>query len=147
MSDVWDEVLLALGRELGIDGLCTDEQGCCRLVFDGQRVLELRPAPQQQRLLLSCRLLTSGPTTLDQSELLLRANAWCAGAGGGWFALDETQRLCLQHAFVPVDDSASALLQRIEGLLDAVERWELRLDASVASSTSVAAMAPWMQKV
>lgn len=144
--DAWEEVLLALGGELGIDGLRADEQGCCRLVFDGRRMLELRVAPPQRRLLLSCRLLTSGPTS-DQGTLLLRANAWGAGAGGGWFALDEAQHLCLQHAFVPAGDSAGALLQRIEGLLDAVERWELRLEAPVASSTSAAAMAPWMQKV
>lgn len=147
--DVFGRLLLALGRELGIEGLRADAQGCCRLVFDRQRMLELRAAPAQGRVLLSCRLLVPAPTP-EHGLLLLGANAWGAGAAGGWFALDEGQRLCLQHTLVPADDEVNLLLRQIENMLNVAERWEPRLDQpanQVAPAAQGASMSAWMQKV
>ncbi|MCA0326655.1 MAG: type III secretion system chaperone [Proteobacteria bacterium] len=145
MATAIDQLLLDIGRELGIQGLRVDAQGCCRLVFDGRRMLELRAAPAQRRVLLSCRL--DGALLQDsQAGLLLRANAWGAGTAGAWFAVDEVGRICLQHAVALMEDSARLLLNLIEGLLDAVERWEQRLRAPQAGSQP-GGMAAWMQKV
>ena len=130
--DALGELLLALGKSLGIDGLRADAQGCCRLVFDGRRLLELRAAPAQQRLLISCQLLSDGPTP-DDGKLLLRANAWNAGTAGGWFAIDDAHRLCLQHALPTGAGTAEHLLRQIEALLDTAARWELLLNTSAGA--------------
>lgn len=144
--DAFGQLLLALGRELGIEGLRADTQGCCRLVFDGQRMLELRAAPAQGRVLLSCRLLCAPPTP-EHALLLLGANAWGGGSAGGWFALDDAQQPCLQHALVPAQGGAPELLRQIENMLNAAERWEPRLSAPTSQPAPPAPMSPWMQKV
>ncbi|QXL83606.1 type III secretion system chaperone [Comamonas sp. NLF-1-9] len=144
--DAFGQLLLAVGRELGIEGLRADAQGCCRLVFDGQRMLELRAAAAQGRVLLSCRLLGAPPTP-EHALLLLGANAWGSGSAGGWFALDDAQQLCLQHALIPAEDGAPELLRQIENMLNAAERWEPRLSAPAGQPTAPAPISPWMQKV
>lgn len=138
-----DSLLLTLGKQLGIEGLCTDADGCCRLVFDGQRMMELRVAPAQRRLLLSCRLVCAVPQA--QFSRLLHANTWGAGTGGGWFALDKADGVHLQHAVSLANDEVGLLLSLIEVVLDTAERWER--DLSSAPSASHQPPPDWMQRV
>ena len=49
-------LIAALGEAIGIPALRADAQGCCRLLFDGDRAVEIRCAPAQGRWLLSCAL-------------------------------------------------------------------------------------------
>lgn len=126
-----EALYLALGQALGIDGLRPDDAGCCRLVFDRNLMVQIRPAAAPPRLLLSGSL--DAEPASGQADLLLRANAWSAGSGGGWFALDERGRVCLQAA-LPMDGLAAAqLAAAIETLLDTLETWSKRLRQQAAS--------------
>lgn len=135
-------VLGAFGERLGIPGLSFDRQGCCRLVFDGQRMLELRAASLQRRMVLSMKLGSAGAGLGGQRErVLLQANFWNAGTGGGWFALDEAGQVCLQQEVLLTEDSDAQLLVKIEGLLNSVELWERKLaEAGGTAGTSTSAV-------
>lgn len=143
-------VVNAFGEHLGIAGLALDAQGCCRLVFDGQRMLELRASSAQRRLILSVGLGGAGDFASNGIErLLLRANLWGAGASGGWFAIDEKERICLQQEVALGDESAALMIAKIEGMLNGVELWEKKISASSSAfmSPEAVAMARMSQKV
>lgn len=140
----------ALGERLGITGLALDAQGCCRLVFDGKRMLELRASSAQRRLLMSVGLAGHGASTSPGTgKLLLQANLWGAGTGGGWFAIDEKERICLQHEIALGEESVALIMAKIEGMLNGIELWERRLSEtpSPAVSHDAMAMARMAQKV
>lgn len=135
-------MLSAFGERLGIPGLALDAQGCCRLVFDGRRMLELRASGAQRRLVMSIRLGrdgVSGSTGVERA--LLQANLWGAGTGGGWFALDESGQACLQQEVVLGDDSAAQLLAKTEGMLGSIDLWERRLAGEMSGLVPADAMA------
>lgn len=117
------ELFSALGQHLGIPALALDPSGCCRLVFDGSRLVEMRLAPQR---LLLCANVT-GTLGTEQARLLLQANAWGAGSAGGWFALSEQGSPCLHFALALEGVTAPQLLNQLELLLNTVETWEQRL--------------------
>lgn|GEM_PF-3040978 len=129
----FDTLLGGLGSCLGIPGLKANGEGYCHLMFDGSRRLDLCVAPQQHRVLLGCRV--SGVITAAAMRLLLQANAWGGGAAGGWFALDEADRLWL-HQATPLDGGAvEMLIEQIEGLLNTAEMWEGKLAEAVSFAT------------
>lgn len=133
-------VLGAFGERLGIPGLTFDRQGCCRLVFDGQRMLELRAANAQRRMVLSLKLGSANTDLASHKErALLQANFWNAGTGGGWFALDERGHACLQQEVLLTEDSDAQLVVKIEGLLNSVELWERKLAGGAGGGSSSAA--------
>lgn len=135
-------MLSALGEQLGIAGLALDAQGCCRLVFDGQRMLELRASGAQRRLVMSMRVACDGTSgTGGMERVLLQANLWGAGTGGGWFALDEKGQACLQQEVMLGDDSAAQLLAKMEGMLNGIDLWERRLEGEVSGLLTADAMA------
>lgn len=142
-------VLGAFGERMGISGLAFDQQGCCRLVFDGRRLLELRAAGVQRRMVLSMKLgNVSSDLGRAQERALLQANFWNAGTGGGWFAFDERGQACLQQEVVITEDSDAQLLVKIEGLLNSAELWERKLTGgSVAGQSSAAPMFHLGQRV
>ncbi len=143
-------VLQALGQKLGIAGLSLDAKGCCRLVFDGKRMLELRASNPQRRLVMSI-LCDSAFATAPSgvARTLLQANHWGAATGGGWFAVDEKGRICLQQEVMLSDEAASLLLARMQGMLNSIELWEKRLVGATPSglSAETAAMARMTQRV
>lgn len=127
-------VISALGEAIGIPALRPDAQGCCRLLFDGDQVVEIHPAPAQGRWLLSCVLRgrrADGPAAL---QVLMQGNHMGAGFGGGWAALDAQGQAVLHLPLAWSDASAPALLQAVELLLLHAERWALRLTEGVASA-------------
>lgn len=126
--------LEALGEQLGIEGLSLDQQGCCRLVFDGARLLELRVASAQRRFLLSARLSSTVNLSTQAEKKLLRANLWGAGTAGGWFALDEQGQACLQQDVLLDDGCPSMLMVKIEGMLNSLETWERELQGMSAEN-------------
>lgn len=130
------ELLSALGQQLGIPALAPDSNGCCRLVFDGSRLVEMRLAPAPQRLLLCANV--AGTLATEHACLLLQANAWGAGSAGGWFALSEQGSPCLHFALTLEGATAGQLLAQLELLLNTVETWERRLQETTHSQ-------PWQR--
>lgn len=136
-EDAVAAVISALGESIGIPGLRPDAHGCCRLLFDGNQVVEIHPSSAQGRWLLSCVLRgrrADGPSEL---QLLMQGNHMGAGFGGGWAALDGQGQAVL-HLPVPwTEATASVLLQAIEMLLQNAERWIQRLSEGVTGAVSL----------
>lgn len=138
-------LIAALGEAIGIPALRADAQGCCRLLFDGDRAVELRCAPAQGRWVLSCALRGQ---RVDGAglQVLMQGNHMGAGFGGGWSGVD-AQGLAVVHLPLSLAEaSASAMLGAIELLLNHVERWERRLQEAVPAAPG-ARMAEWAQRI
>lgn len=82
---------------------------------------------------------TSGNAGVERA--LLQANLWGAGTGGGWFALDERGRACLQQEVMLGEDSAAQLLAKTEGMLGSIDLWERKLAGEVSGLVPADAMA------
>lgn len=124
-------LITALGETIGIPALRCDAQGCCRLLFDGALIVELRHVPAQERWLLSC-LLRGGAPDAPGQRLLLQGNFCGAGFGGGWAGLDASGQAVLHLPVPQTQASAAVLLAAVELLLSHAERWEKRLQESSA---------------
>lgn len=142
MQEACTRLLCDLGQAIGIPALKADAQGCCRLLFEGDRTVELRAAPAQVRWVLSCTLRAQAmPNAL--LHLLLRASYMGAGFGGGWAGLDE-RGLCVLHLPVPLEQaSVPQLLEAMELLLEHSERWEQRMAAAVQAVDAPPRTAAW----
>jgi len=138
-------LITAVGEAIGIPALRADAQGCCRLLFDGDRAVEIRCAPAQGRWLLSCALRgqrAEGPAL----QVLMQGNHMGAGFGGGWSGVD-AQGLAVLHLPLALPEAtASAMLNAIELLLNHVERWERRLLEAVPAAPGLR-MAEWAQRI
>jgi hypothetical protein len=138
-------LITALGEAIGIPSLRIDAQGCCRLLFDGDRAVEIRCASAQGRWLLSCALRGQRADGAAM-ELMMQGNHMGAGYGGGWAGID-AQGLAVIHLPLPLAEaSADAMLNAIELLLNHVERWERRLLEAAPTALGVR-MAEWAQRI
>jgi hypothetical protein len=147
-DDLSRTVFSDLGRALGIEGLAPEADGSCRLVFDGNRLVEMNASPAQRRLLVSCRLAQSAGNGTETLRLLMRASYLGAGAGGGWFALGPQDRLYLHCAFPLAEASGAMLLHAIERLLDHVDTWERRLqEGALQDQAAMARMASFVNRI
>ena len=140
MDDASDDsvksVIAALGAAIGIPNLAADTNGCCRLLFDANRLVEIRCASSQERWVLACTLPGQHLDT-PALQLLMRGNHMGAGFGGGWMGINEQDRMVL-HLPVPMAQASPAnLLQAIELLLNHVDRWERRLTDAAPVRTAV----------
>lgn len=124
-------VVTALGETIGIPALRCDAQGCCRLLFDGTQIVELRHVKAQERWLLSCQLRGGAPDA-QGLRLLLQGNFCGAGFGGGWAGLDASGQAVLHLPVPQAQASAAVLLTAVELLLSHAERWEKRLQETNA---------------
>lgn len=138
-------LIAALGEAIGIPALRADAQGCCRLLFDGDRAVELRCAPAQGRWVLSCALRGQRVDGVGL-QVLMQGNHMGAGFGGGWSGLDDKGLAVVHLPLALAEASASAMLNAIELLLNHVERWELRLQEAVPAAAGMR-MAEWAQRI
>lgn len=145
-DDAVSALISALGEAIGIPALRPDAQGCCRLLFDGDHVVELLPAPAQGRWLVCCTLRGQRP---DGAALraLMQGNQCGAGFGGGWAGLDAQGCAVLHLPLAWAEASASALLQAVELVLQHAERWEQRLAESLPQALPMGRMAEWAQRI
>lgn len=146
MSDSHAPSLIAdLGAAIGIPTLRADAQGCCRLLFDGDRAVELRCAPAQGRWVLSCALRGQRVESAGL-QVLMQGNHMGAGFGGGWSGVDALGLAVVHLPLVLSEASASAMLNAIELLLNHVERWEQRLQEAAPAAPD-RRMAEWAQRI
>lgn len=111
-----------LGQRVGIPQLRPDAHGCCRLMFDGDQIVDLQPVPAQGRWLVSCTIRQHRPD--DQAvRLLMQGNYLGAGLGGGWASLDPKGCAAVHLPLAFHEASVDALLQVVELVLQHAERW------------------------
>lgn len=111
-----DGVLAAFGKEVGMEGLATDENGVCLLVFDGRTTIHMLGDPGSDSLVVWSNL---GAVPADGAERVLRAlmqaNLFWNGTGGATLGL------------MPEDDQVVLSIRRpfeglsAEGLRDVIE--------------------------
>ncbi len=139
-------LITALGEAIGIPGLRADAQGCCRLMFDGDQIVELQAAPAQGRWLVSCALRRQRPGEAAL-RALLQGNHLGAGFGGGWASLDSQGCAVVHLPLAWPEASAAALLQAVELVLQHAERWQQRLEGAGAGQPAHTPMAAWAQRI
>ena len=133
-------LIAALGEAIGIPALRADAQGCCRLLFDGDRAVEIRCAPAQGRWLLSCALRgqrAEGPAL----QVLMQGNHMGAGFGGGWAGID-AQGLAVLHLPLALPEAWKSSLSLVSmGLAASAESAFLSSANSLSSALGLAAKA------
>ncbi|MFA5489279.1 MAG: CesT family type III secretion system chaperone [Candidimonas sp.] len=128
MSERVLSILLSeLGSLLGIESLCTDQDGLCQLVFDRRHVVHLMGHPRGY-LLISCRIaVQSGHPTPD--AVFLRAN-YAQAAGGIVLARTPEGHPCAQVAVELSSARAHDVLELLDKLIVEAERWERHLQSA-----------------
>lgn len=122
-----EAVLLALGKQLGLPGLCLDAHGCCQLEFQGGWVVTLVLHPHQDRLVLHCPISTAGEILPEIQLAMLQGNFMGCAVGGGSLAVGPDRRACIQQELPLVALSVAAVQQAIDRLLAAAQAWSKRL--------------------
>lgn len=141
-----DRLISALGKRIGIPQCQLDARGCCSLMLDGHRQVDLRYARAQQRWLVVCRL-PNRMLSAAELNLLMRANYLGGGFGGGWCGLDDLQGCVALH--LPLAESEATvdtLLEAVELVLDHAERWERRLEQECVQGAA-SPMESWAQHI
>jgi hypothetical protein len=133
-----DKAVADLGQAMGMD-LKLDENRACRLVFDSNLAVDIdAPSLLPDTLVMTCGLSKGIP--LDNREvvyqLLLEANFFARGTGGGVIAYDEDrEELVLQHMLAINGVDEQDIVNVLESLLATAESWIDRL-ATVSSTRS-----------
>lgn len=122
-----DAVLLALGKRMGLPGLCLDAHGCCQLEFQGRWVVTLVLHPHHDRLVLHCPISTAGEIPPDILLTMLQGNFMGCAVGGGSLAVGPDRRACVQQELPLVVLREEAVQQAIDRLLTAAQTWSTRL--------------------
>jgi hypothetical protein len=125
-----DEVLAAFGNEVGMEGLATDENGVCLLVFDGRTTIHMLGDPSSQSLVVWSNLGALPSESADRVlRSLMQANLFWNGTGGATLGL------------MPEDDQVVLSIRRpLEGLGAAALRdvIELMVEQAEALAPAVA---------
>ncbi len=124
-----DALLEQLGLRLGLPGLRTDVNGCCRLAFDGRWLVTLALMPGA-RLFMYCPVGSPDTTsTLESATLLamLQGSFMGRGAAGATLAVSPDCRACVQRDLPLAETDAARLQSEIELMLNTAETWSARL--------------------
>ena len=122
------EALDALARQTGI-ALAFNEQGLCRMRFDGRFVVDLEISDDETAIFLYSRL-SSLPPGERGAELLTRMmRAHCLGreTGRAAFGLDGDDVLLFERLDVAAGPE-NLLYTELEAFMDAVAHWSGVLD-------------------
>jgi len=129
-----EQLLLEMGKQLGIEGLSFSGEGLCELVFDGGlRTITLHRGGQWiSAVLLQVEPLQGGEAI---AELALQANFLWRATNGATLSLDGERQLWAQRAMDAHHVTRpEALLNNLEMLLDLADAWRQRPVAKAARS-------------
>ena len=143
MRDHFAELLTAFGQEIGIPDLAFDANGTCSLIFDDM-VVNIEKNTEGEKIFLYSTVGTIPATDKEPFyKMLLEANAFFKGTGGGTLAIDEPSCavLFLYQMSVKAMDNA-AFSRTIENFINITEHWVNKLNGQHASQDSVGSDAP-----
>jgi hypothetical protein len=127
-----DDLLHLLGNELGFGALEFDERHNCILKFDDV-VVQLHHSGDQWLEITGAVAVLVQPPAAELLAQLLATNAYWRGASGCTLALDVVNHTLLLQDRLPVQSANLAMLtERLEALIDCVERWRGRLTPAQA---------------
>ena len=126
------QLLAALGRRLGIAGLCFDEKtGTCALAFDGRVTVHLAVDESAGGLVMFSVLGEFSPAQRpDLGAALLRGNYMWRVTEGATLSLDPEQDAALLALALPAVELTDERLEaRLAGFVNVAFAWEARLRA------------------
>ena len=133
MSETIHEILAALGRQMGIDGLGLDENLTCRLVFDDAVVVDMEYAEAPNTL-----FLYTNPAPLpiaDRAEFyekLLEANMFGQDTAGAVFAVNEVAGgIVLFYSLDLAGTDFEGFYQALETFVNTAEAWKDKLHSDM----------------
>jgi len=119
-----DELLKKFGAVAGIQGLATEENGVCVLVFDGRTTLYLLVDPRNEHLVMWSTIAALAAGKAESAlRALMRANLFWTGTDGATLGL------------MPDSDDVVLAIRRpidrvdVEGLRDLIELMVGRIEA------------------
>jgi len=123
------EALAALGRQAGME-LAFNEQGLCRLRFDGRYVVDLEISDDEREIFLYSRLgpLPGGEGGSGLLKRMMRAQYLGRETGRAAFGLDGDTLMAFCRVGLEGEDER-ALPGELERFLDTLETWKTMLGA------------------
>lgn len=130
------DVLQELGRQMGLDGVKLDDNGVCRLIFDGKIVVDIEaPAAEKGTVYMYaavCPLPAEGKEALYGT--LLEANLFGRGTGGAAFAIDtEMAEVLLYQSFDMEKVEVQEFKESLQHFAAHVGGWMEKLGGAEAS--------------
>jgi len=129
-----------LSRMIGIPDLTLAHDGSCQLLFDRTHLVTLVVVPALNKLVLSCPCPTKGLDPTRLAHLALRANFMGCGSAGASFALGPDDRMHLQCQLPLPALTSDGLMSAIEGLLNSIDSWSVRLRPEMRVSPPASAV-------
>jgi hypothetical protein len=124
-----EDLLKAYGKATGIGAIAFDDEGHCRLEFDGRLLLDISFDERTEALRLVAPL---GEARLDERSGLaaemLDANALWRGTGGATLGVQRETRLAFLSFAIPMQGlEAGAFERRIDGFVAVAMNWADRI--------------------
>ena len=139
-----DNLLGMFGQQLGVGALTFDENGVCRLVFDGKFDMDIESADDGVALYVYAVVgqVPAGNRETVYAELL-SANLFGAGTGGATFAIDrERNEIVLSRCFRADATDFHVFVNEVESFVNYLELWADRLQAGEVGKETAQASPP-----
>ena len=135
------DVLVELGKQMGLDGLKLDENRVCRLVFDKQYAVDIEASEDEKIVHIYSKVTTAPPEHRDEFyALLLEANLFGKGTGGAMFALDQSQNdVYLCRALSMDSTDYQEFVNVLESFVNHVEAWSKKIESGDLSREGASA--------
>lgn len=121
-----DDAIGQLGRQMGFE-LALDDNRACRLLFDGTLAVDIEaPRALPDTLVMSCKVAGGLPADGREAVLrmLLEANLFGRGTGGGVLAIDDERDEIVLHRTLAMNRADVVdLVDALEQLLQYAEAW------------------------
>ncbi|EAV40652.1 hypothetical protein SIAM614_00382 [Stappia aggregata IAM 12614] len=131
MREILDSLLLEIGKRIGFDGLCLDEENIILLDLENELYMMMRWRDDTQTLLFNAILCTRPCDDLERLKSLMHANAELTDGHGMSFNIDaESNLVNLSQVVSIADNSSFALQEKIELFINISTLWHERLNSS-----------------
>ncbi|HLW04947.1 MAG TPA: type III secretion system chaperone [Azoarcus sp.] len=146
-----DDALNALGRQMHVPALGFDEAGVCRMVFDGDLIVDCERLAGSEECGYLYSVVASLPAEGREGVYarLLGANLFGDETGEAVFAIDEVAgEILLQQRIDAANLNEGTFAAAVEAFVHVLEEWRERLrTATDVSPATHAGMPPGMMHV
>jgi hypothetical protein len=134
--EILNGLLRDFGKGIGLPDLAPDSDGFCRLRIGEKITVSMQHEPQSDDLVLFTTLVRIAPTERAEAyEMMLSANLFWAGTGGGTLAVEQQDGMAMllaRRSLLALDLPAFETL--LESFVQAGETWLRRLDPFAAAA-------------
>lgn len=133
-----DDILLELGKQMGLGSLKLDENRVCRLVFDSVLVVDIEATEGDQIVNLYATVCTTPAEGKDALyETLLEASLFGLGTGGASFGIDKERGELLLWRVLNMDKTDyQEFVNVLESFVNHLEVWKDKIDKGEIAALS-----------